>query len=389
MLILALVAVVRASTGGVLGPADTVAEVEVKNASAVPGRAVTVGRIGGLPSVRIDILTDRILVGEQPSIVLENGGLPDTGEFLVRPIYERLSELMGSQLQRGAKPPFVAIFSVDSRVPMGTLERVFYTAHLAGVRQVALKVKDRSVAHPWTATHTYTAAEGSAPLTVTVSSEGFTLDGLDPKSKALRRAPSLTCTDCSSIDELPWDGLNTILGRVAGTDAVSEVTLVVGQADLPTAAFIRTLDAVRNLGVPVALGPLSAKPFGGAMELAATPEPLSWTGRVEVVSAMLPMMDAVSVDPIPPAEMERVFFDNRNATQACLNQSRGQPGEVIARVEIRNDGKIGGVAIVENTFALSSVGPCLDRVLRAIEFPPHRGEDVFVVRRSFEVRVDE
>lgn len=385
-----LTALSAANEPSVLGGGDQIVLPAAAQARAIPAAAVNIGRIGALPAVRVDVLADRVLVGGNPAILLDEGQIVSSEGLFVRPLYNAVAGQMTVRLDQGASEPFTAVLALDGRVRVDTLDKIFHTLALAGFDQVAWLVADRSVTEGWTPTSRWPTTEDSGLHGLTITRQGFALSGLAPRDRALRGVGSLACSDCAAVDDLPWDKLAKIVARVAKADsAAPSLTLNVAEADLPAAVLVRAVDTLAPLDRPIRLAPSAIKPVGGGLTVEGEPVPVPFSGRLEVLSVGLPTNGDESVlSAIPIGEIERSFFAVRGRTDACLDLSRGQPGEIELRVEVAQDGTVQAATVAEDTFALSAVAPCLTRVVREMTFPAHTAEDPVVVRRTFRNEVE-
>lgn len=393
MVLSVLASLALAGPAGVLGAGDTAVMTTARHAKALPQAALTAGRVGGLPALRIQVLQDRVTVAGNNAVILEEGTLPDDGEYFVRPLYERLSEVTAGRLERGAEAPFAAVVALDGRVPMGTLDRILFTAQVVGVNQVAILVDDRSVREPWVAStlpSQSVASEAGLLTGLSISSEGIGLVGIDAGDRLLRRTPSLACSDCKTVDDLPWSALDTVLAKIATADRVGpRLQIDVAEANIAASAMVRALDAVGGLERPVVLKEMAEKPLGPGLVATGEPAAVPWGSRLEVASVLLPAPDEdVVVQPIPLAEVERAFFGVRGETSGCLALSGGEYGVSVVRLEIARDGTVGAATLTDDTFAKKGVGQCLLRVIRDLNFPEHAGNTSMVVARTFVVSAE-
>ena len=369
----------------------------IEGSQAVPAEALHIGRVGGKPAIYVEVRMDGVAVDGEPVLVLREGSAPRAadGEAVLRPVFERAAERIGDRKRDGAgRPelgedgdlPFVAVLAIDARVETGVLVRVSESLRHAGVEQLALLVDDSGARELWQAARPGGAARLQSPtfeLVVVVSHDGFEVVETDVTLSA-RDQRGLTCTDsCGSVDKLPWDALERVLGVLGERyDAAMPVKVVTRERDLPVAALLGAVGRARTHFDVVVPGLLGDPLLGGTLEIDGKAEPQALNGRLEVISVVLPAVsEAQRLTGVPRHEVDARFVEVDGRLQACLAQG-GADTEIGVRFEVDAKGKVSAATISRSTVDEPSPGQCVLRIVRELEFEPPYGEPPFVVTRT-------
>lgn len=382
---LLLIAAVPPQTGDLVLPRGA-------RAQALPATAIRAGRVGGVPSIYIEVRMDGIAVQGEPVQVLTAGVAPPSpdDEVVLRAVYERLVSKVGLRRLRGVTGPLLGVLAVDGRVPAATLERVLESARFAGVERLLFLVEDPFAREPWAPERLPAGApvleDPRYDVIVIVGREGFEIvesDGtLSPAALG-----GLDCGGpCASVADMPWEALERVVEALAdGREQPVAVNVITREADLPSAALIGAIGRARARFEVVSVDVVPATEAGGLpLGDPITAAPVRLAGKLVGVSAVLPHPAAdEKVAGIPTFELQQALSKVAGRTRACVAQA-GPEAEVVVRFEIDEDGWVQAATVMSSSSDQLGPGRCVLREVREVRFPKPVGPVPFVTTWTFD-----